>query len=120
MQPDFITKHKLPFESAPWELGDLMLKVGQDKVKPGEEFKLFRIGTCEGTWNSTDDSYQILAIINNKPGNGHFEDVLQWFEYSANRDKRKFRILEVWNEKLKKHLIKKRGFKAVGKDDVEK
>lgn len=106
------TKHKLDFLVADWE------------PLPGfpiaGEFKRFRVGTCDGLWASTDFSYDILAVTNEQKGNGHFEDVLQWFYYSCIRDKKKFRILEVWNQDLKKHLIEKRGFKASGLDNVEK
>ena len=110
MNIDFETKHKLPFEAAPWE-GNLIVDEG---------FMRFRIGTCEGLWRHTDKHYEILAVMNDKPGNGHFEDVLQWFEHSCKRDKRKLKISEVWNKAFKKHLIKKRGFRKIGLDDVEK
>lgn len=105
------TAHKLDFEVAEWEF-DLVL---------GGGFKRFRVGTVTGVWRSTETSYDILGITNEVPGNGHFEDVLQWFESSCKRDHKDFKILEVWNEGLKKHLVKKRGFKKIGKtDDVIK
>lgn len=85
------------FESCPWP-------------RFPKEWNCFRIGTCEGLWRATKNSYQILAITNNEPGNGHFNDVLEWFQYSCNRDKKHFVILELWNERLSKHLIEKRGF----------
>lgn len=106
------TKHNLDFEAAPWE------------PLPGfpaaENFTRFRIGTCEGLWASTKTSYDILAVTNEVPGNGHWDDVLQWFEFSCKRDKKNFRILEVWNKRLKKHLTTKRGFKLDGPDNVIK
>lgn len=101
----FESTHKLSFEIAPWLTQD---------------FKRFRVGTCDGLWNATDESYDILAVTNEAPGNGHFEDVLEWFEQSCRRDKKSLRFLELWNEGLKKNLIEKRGFKDIGNDNVEK
>lgn len=94
----FKSAHNLDFEVAAWIT---------------EDFQRFRIGTVSGIWVATSLSYDILGIDNDKPGNGHFEDVLQWFENSCKRDNRALRILEVWNEGLKKHLISKRGFVEV-------
>jgi len=92
------TTHDLHFEIAPW-------------ITP--DFDRFRVGTCTGIWSSDEQYYSILGIDNSDKGNGHFEDVLQWFESSCKRDKKDFRILEVWNEDLKQHLITKRGFEAI-------
>lgn len=77
------------------------------------------MGTCEGVWLSTQVSYDILAVSNNQQGNGHFEDVLQWFEFSCRREGYVLRFLECWNKDFKKHLIEKRGFKDIGNDNVE-
>ena len=101
----FVSEHKLDFEVAEWIMGPWVQ---------------FRVGTCHGLWLPTDKTYDILAIRNDKPGNGHFNDALQWFENSCKRDGRDFRFLEVWNKNLKAHLIKKRGFKDIGDDNVIK
>lgn len=104
------TKHNLDFEVAPWEcMGGI-----------DESFTKFRIGTCEGLWRCVDDAYEILAVTNNVPGNGHFDDVLQWFEFACKRDGKALRIMEVWNKALKMHLILKRGFSNHGIDHVIK
>lgn len=79
----------------------------------------FRIGTCEGLWCATEKTYNILAITNSSPGNGHFNDVLEWFENSCRRDKKALKFLEVWNKGFKNNLIEKRGFKKNG-DNVIK
>lgn len=100
----FKSTHNLPFECAEWP---------RDK-----QFTLFRIGTCEGLWFAEDDAYNILSIINKEMGNGHFEDVFDWFLQSCKRDKKILRFREVWNERLKKHLIEKRGFKIEKEDDL--
>lgn len=107
-----VTKHNLDFEAAPWE--------PLPSFPSCKNFRKFRIGTCEGLWTSTDTTFDILAIENNVKGNGHFEDVLQWFAYACKRDKKDFRVLELDNLNLKAHLILKRGFKPQGPDNVIK
>lgn len=87
--------NNLPFESATWVTSD---------------FLRFRIGTCEGLWRCTTDSYDILAIKNNAPGNGHLDDVFWWFEQSAKRDSRNLRVLDLLNPRFETHLLQKRGF----------
>lgn len=106
----FKSEHNLAFEVAPYNV----------QVDFGTEWLRFRVGTCNGLWCSTDKSYNILAIINNSPGNGHLKDVLQWFEQSCRRDKRSLKIMEVMNPKFKKHLIEKCGFKDIGNNNVER
>lgn len=105
MKP-FESSHQLAFEVAPWERD--------------ASWTRFRVGTCSGLWNYTGEAYQILTIDNAVKGNGHFEDVLEWFENSCRRDHKKLRILELWNSAFKHHLIRKRGFVLSGPDDVEK
>jgi hypothetical protein len=90
------TTHKLDFLSKPWERDP--------------EWHVFKIGTCNGQWRATDESYDILTIINEEPGNGHLTDVLEWFEFACKRDGKMLRILEVWNKRFYKHLIEKKGF----------
>lgn len=72
--------------------------------------KLFRIGTCEGQWGSTPDSYYILSVKNNIKNNGHLDDVFEWFEYSCKRDNRNLLVLECLNHRFYSHLLTKRGF----------
>ena len=103
----FQSEHNLIFEVAPYPLN----------IDSKKEWIAFRVGTCEGLWCSTAKSYEILAVKNNKIGNGHFNDVLEWFEQSCRRDKKSLKILEVWNSNFKKHLIEKRFFKDIGKDN---
>jgi len=102
--------HNLPFESAQYHL----------QVDDNYDWQKFRIGTCEGLWCDAGTSYNILAITNSKPGNGHFDDVMQWFERSCRRDKKNFIIMEVWNKSLFRHLINKRGFKIIVDENVIK
>ena len=59
-------------------------------------------------------------MINEKPGNGHFSDVLEWFGHSCKRDKKHLAILDIMNPDFKVHLIEKRGFADIGDDNVIK
>ncbi len=70
----------------------------------------FRIGTCLGLWGSTKDSYYILSVVNKNPGNGHLNDVFEWFEFSCQRDNKNLIVLEIINDSFYKHLLLKRGF----------
>lgn len=81
---------------------------------------VYRVGTCNGTWRATPTTYDILNIVNTEPGNGHFEDVLQWFSRSCRRDNKDLRFLEVANVKFYRHLIEKRGFVAQGDHCIKK
>lgn len=112
------TKHKLLFESAKWEsflanaiLGNLFNREG---------WQIFRIGTVHGQWRATQAAYEILSFANDRPGNGHLDDVFEWFEYSCKRDGKDLVIREFWNDKFKQHCIKKRGFKLYNRDDLIK
>jgi len=98
--PAFISTHHLDFEIGQWPFSS--------------EFLRFRVGTVCGLWRATAKSYDILAVDNVEKGNGHFDDLLEWFEYSCRRDGKYLRILEIWNKELQKHLITKRGFQADG------
>lgn len=61
-----------------------------------------------------------ISVINSQPGNGHLDDVFQWFESSCKRDKKALIVMELMNERFKKHLLEKRGFSDMGKDNVIK
>lgn len=102
--------HSLAFEVAEDPISELL----------GNNFLKFRVGTCGGLYRATDKSYDILAISNESPGNGHLNDVFEWFENSCKRDRKKLRVLEVWNENFKTHLLTKRGFKLESKDNLVK
>lgn len=103
---EFESSHKLDFMACPWP------------VDP--EFTAFKIGTCEGIYGSTKDTYDIVAVVNNEPGNGHFEDVIEWFENSCRRDKKSIRFMEMMNPRLASHLKIKRGFKREGENNLIK
>lgn len=102
----FQSTHKLEFLCAPWPLSD--------------EYMVYRIGTCHGLWFAEDGAYNILAVSNDDPGNGHFEDVMEWFENSCRRDNYDLKVLECWNQELKYHLMTKRGFENYDEDNLIK
>lgn len=108
----FKSSHNLDFELAPWDC--------PIEIPSMHNVSKFRIGTCEGLWGVEGETYVIIAVINNHRGNGHFNDVLEWFENSCKRDGYDLKIVELINKRLIKHLIKKRGFKKIDKDNVFK
>lgn len=112
MENEVKTKHNLDFGCYKWEPPIPSIE--------GLTYYAFRVGTCDGLYTVTRDSYDIIAIRNSIKGNGHFEDVLQWFENSCRRDGKSLRFLECWNKAFKMHLVIKRGFSLQGKDNVIK
>lgn len=108
-EPQFKSIHNLDFLSRRWS-----------HPLNYDEWQEYKVGACHGQWVSTVDTYDILTVINEQPGNGHFEDVLQWFEQSCRRDNRSLRILEVWNKRLARHLVEKRGFTFQSGDNLIK
>lgn len=96
----FKSTHNLPFEIAPCE----------NFLKHEIPFYEFKVGTCKGLCRFHGGSYEILSIINNQLGNGHFQDVIDWFENSCKRDSASLKFLHPANERFRTHLIKKRGF----------
>lgn len=100
------TAHNLPFEVAEW--------------REHPAIKLYRVGTCEGQWMATEEAYCIISVVNSSPGNGHLNDVFEWFEMSCKRDGKALIVMELMNERFKKHLLEKRGFADMGRDNVIK
>lgn len=101
----FQSTHKLDFLCCPWERDP--------------EWSRFKIGTCSGLWRSTETYYDILAIDNEEPGNGHLQDVFDWFENSCKRDNKDLRIMELLNLNFKTHLVYKRGFAINGQNAIK-
>ena len=101
-----ITKHQLDFEVRPWKRDPTMVE--------------FKVGTCEGLYQSTSTAYQIIAVTNDKKGNGHLDDVFEWFEGSCKRDKKDLEVIEILNQDFLQHLINRRGFINKTHDSVIK
>ena len=103
----FQSSHNLEFEVAEFKGFD-------------PNVKRFRVGTCSGIWKANDSHkrYEIIGIANEEIGNGHFKDVIEWFEQSCKRDCYDLAFMELWNPRLKKHL-KKIGFIKKGADMIK-
>lgn len=101
----FKSTHNLEFEVAEWHT---------------HEFKLFRIGSVEGLCGVDAKSYIIVAVTNSKPGNGHLNDVFDWFENSCKQDGKTLKIVEIMNTDFLFHLINKRGFTKIVGNNCEK
>jgi len=116
------TIHKLPFEAMPWKPAMLqfMPELLRSALKIDSAIVAFRVGTCHGIYTAKPNAYQIIAINNECPGNGHFEDVLQWFEASCRRDNKSLMFVEIMNDKFGEHLKVKRGFKIKGKNAMKR
>lgn len=84
------------------------------------DFPNFRVGTCTGIFTFNENEYVIVGISNSKFGNGHFNDVMEWFENSCKRDNKDLVVAEIFNKKLMAHLIGKRGFEFLKNNYVIK
>ena len=100
---EFQTSNNLPFEIAPSHYNIF-------NIKGLDEHVLFKVGTCNGQYGNTKDSYYILSVVNHQSGNGHLNDVFEWFEHSCKRDNKNLMVLECLNKQFYDHLIAKRGF----------
>ena len=94
-----VTTHKLDFlvEAAP----------------PGSSFMLYQIGTCHGQWCCTVDAYVIVSIVNEVAGNGHLDDVFEWFNHVAKREGKNLIVVKIMTVRFFKHLVFKRRFVAL-------
>jgi len=100
------TKHNLDFLAAPWH---------RDK-----RVMAFKVGTCHGQYAFIEGKLSLISVINEVPGNGHLDDVFEWFEYAARVQGVDLVITEFFNDRFKEHCLKKRGFSSYGKNDVIK
>ena len=78
----------------------------------GPEISRFVFGTCHGQFIDRD-SLDLLTVINEEPGNGHFVILIEVFEKIASETNRDFRVIEIWNDGLKEWL-RRRGYKIDG------
>lgn len=91
----------------------------QNPLAIGQGWRHYRVGTVTGLWRDCDNAYEILAITNDAPGNGHLEATFAHFFASCKRDKRTMIVREVMNQRLAEKLIKM-GFTALNEDDYIK
>lgn len=99
----------LYFEDAEWE----------NPLAQSEGWRLFRVGTVEGAWRCTNAAYEILAIVNHAPGNGHVEATISHFTASCKRDNKDLIVREMMNNQFAMALVK-RGFTFINKNDLIK
>lgn len=93
----------------------------EDGVRPNDEIRIrFTLGTCNGLYEDNSEFLNLFGIFNSEPGNGHFDDVLEWFEYMCKRDNKDFLITWLDNQNLRDHLLKKRSFLPHGPRGVRK
>lgn len=85
----------------------------------GEGWRHFRVGECTGLYRARGSAYEILAVANNNPGNGHVEAALGWFFSSCKRDKMNLVIREVMNKALVIKLARL-GFTCYAEDNYIK
>lgn len=104
----FQSSHKLDFRTSPWK----------NPLSVGPLWNEFFIGTCRGQWRESKESYEILSLLNTTPGNGHFDDVLEWFSHLAKGKGKDLLIRQCWNAELKRHLVNKRGFASLGENVI--
>lgn len=100
------TDHNLDFEAAEW--------------KRDKRVMVFRIGTCHGQYGFKKGTLMLISIINETPGNGHLNDVFQWFEFAAKTQGIDLMVCELMNTRFMQHLILKRGFVKFNKVTVIK
>jgi hypothetical protein len=90
------TKHNLDFQAAEW--------------KRDKRIMVFKVGTCHGQYYFSKKGIEIVSIKNDNPGNGHLDDVFEWFEYAARTQHKTLFIREFINYRFMNHCIHKRGF----------
>ncbi len=100
-------------DCGPDPMGDFVKEVAELAGIPddtgGVPLRLFRCGTCHGLYRVKDGAMEILAVQNDKPGNGHFGEFMKHIlTYPV------VRFLEMLNDGLAKHLCETRGFLMVG------
>lgn len=72
----------------------------------GEGWRHYRVGTCTGAYRDAIQSFEILAIANSKPGNGHVEAMLAYFFKSCEKYSKHVIVKEVINTSLRDKLCK--------------
>jgi N-acetylglutamate synthase-like GNAT family acetyltransferase len=105
------TKHALDFMAMPWY---------NDLVPNNDGIMVFEVGTCHGQYLVSKEGLEIISITNDMPGNGHLEDVFEWFEFAAKQQGIDLYIRAFLNPQFKIHCIEKRGFRKFGTTDVMK
>lgn len=102
----FKSEHKLKFLTAPHLIAGA--PTGLEK---------FEVGTCHGLWRQDKASIEVWAVINGSPGNGHMDDVMQWFLELARLQNVILAVMDISNLAFKNQLILKWGFQTTKAND---
>ena len=95
----FKSTHHLKFKTAPHIISGA--PSGLEK---------FEIGSVHGLWRQGKAVVEIWAIINDKPGNGHMDDAIEWFVEIARLSGVILRVVEISSVTFRNQLIDKWGF----------
>jgi hypothetical protein len=83
----------------------------------GSSSMVFHFGQCHGLIEADDYRLQIIAITNEKPGNGNFVQAMDTLEAAARRRQLAVEVAAITNGRLRIHLELKRGYRI--KPDAE-
>lgn len=97
----------------------LYAAIGGDDDSEGVPLREYRFGTLRGIWRETPGFLDIVALVNDEPGNGQFAKFVAYFQRRARACRKGLRFMEVLNERLAKHLSA-RGWERVGRNMVLK
>lgn len=95
-KPKFRSTHGLKFKTMPHIIAGAF--TGAER---------FEIGTVHGIWNVSTFSVDVFACINDEPGNGHMDDVFEWFFSIATERGLPVRVTNVSSEDFRQQLIDK-------------
>jgi len=73
-----------------------------------------KVGTCHAFYGETEIEFDIFGVGNSKKNNGHFNDLVEWFEYLAAIRNKNLLFSHFENLDLKRHMINKRGYTEQG------
>lgn len=69
-----------------------------------------RVGSCMAVVDYTTPYNTLIFVANRQPGNGDFARLMDYLEAEAKNDDRPLEVVEIWNKRLRRHLITKRGY----------
>lgn len=73
----------------------------------------FVFGSCDGLLMLTPSTYEVVAVINSRPGNGTFAKFIAHLKALARQHKRDVLVVEIHNPGLGQHLASKHSFTLV-------
>lgn len=77
----------------------------------------YTCGTIDGIYDlNVEKAYTIVAIWNKVPHNGALDEFLSALEEVSDREKKPVRIVEFYNDRLRQHILKRKGWVLVVAD----